>query len=206
MVFNPFQENTYILYDETKECIIVDAGCNGAAEIDALVNFIDSKGLKPVKLVNTHCHVDHVLGISALVKKYNIPFEAHEKEIPYLEIAVTNGKVYGFVVEQPPMPTKTIKDGDVVKFGNSELKVFDVPGHSFGSVALYSEPDNFVIVGDVLFKGSIGRTDLLGGDYDQLMKSIFGKLMVLDGGTIVFPGHGPETNIGSELVSNPFLT
>jgi hydroxyacylglutathione hydrolase len=205
-VFNPFQENTYVLSDDSGECIIVDAGCYGNSEFESLVNYIESNHLKPVKLVNTHCHVDHVLGISAFMKRYNVSFETNQKEVPFLEDAKVHGKVFGFQVEQPPLPTHYLVDEEELKFGNSVLKILEVPGHSLGSIAFYSAEDKFVIVGDVLFKGSIGRTDLPTGDYDQLMKSIFSKLMVLDHATVVLPGHGPYTTLGEELLSNPFLS
>jgi glyoxylase-like metal-dependent hydrolase (beta-lactamase superfamily II) len=205
-VFNPFQENTYLLSDETNECIIVDAGCYTTAEFDSLVDYLDKNNLRPVKLVNTHCHVDHVLGISRLMERYNIPFEAHKNEERIISEAVTHGKVFGFELEQPPFPTSYLKEGDEIKFGNSTLQVLEVPGHSQGSVAMYNPEGGFVIVGDVLFRGSIGRTDLTGGDYDQLISSIYKKLLVLDRSTKVYPGHGPSTTIGEEIMTNPFLS
>ncbi len=206
LVFNPFQENTYVIYDETNECVIADAGCYGDQEFEKLVKYLEDNSLKPVKLINTHCHVDHVLGISKLMEKYHIPFEAHNDENHLISDAVVHGKVFGFELEQPPFPTKYIKEGDEINFGNSKLQIFEVPGHSQGSVAFYSIEGNFVIVGDVLFKGSIGRTDLTGGDYDQLINSIYKKLLVLDRSTVVYPGHGPATTIGQEIMTNPFLS
>ena len=206
LVFNPFQENTYLLSDETNECIIVDAGCYSAQEFELLVNYIQKNNLKPVKLVNTHCHVDHVLGISRMMEKYKIPFEAHENEDHLIGEAVNHGKVFGFELEQPPYPTSYLKEGDEIKVGNSSLSVLEVPGHSEGSIALYSSEGEFVIVGDVLFRGSIGRTDLTGGDYNQLINSIYKKLLVLDRSTVVYPGHGPSTTIGQEIMTNPFLS
>lgn len=205
-VFNPFQENTYVLYDETGDCIIVDAGCYTEEEKNALVSFIEKNELKPVKLVNTHCHVDHVLGVDFLMKKFNIPFEANESESNLIRDAKVHGKVFGFEVEQPPYPTTCLKEADEVRFGNSVLKVIHIPGHSMGSIALHSPEQKFIIVGDVLFKGSIGRTDLPGGDYDVIIESIFRKLLILDRDTTVLPGHGPQTYIGEEIMSNPFLT
>lgn len=205
LVFNAFQENTYVLYDETNECIIVDAGCNNDREFESLVAYIESNNLKPIKLVNTHCHVDHILGVSRLMEKYDIPFEANKNDEYVLNDAPVHGKMFGFEVEQPPIPSKYIKEGDEIKVGNFTLKVLDVPGHSQGSIALYSSEGNFVIVGDVLFRGSIGRTDLPGGDFDQLMNSIYKKLLVLDRSTVVYSGHGPSTTIGQEIMSNPFI-
>jgi glyoxylase-like metal-dependent hydrolase (beta-lactamase superfamily II) len=206
LVFNAFQENTYLLFDETNECIIVDAGCYNDREFKTLVDFLENNSLKPIKLVNTHCHVDHVLGISKLMEKYNIPFEANKNDDNVLAAAVDHGRIFGFELEQqPPVPTHYLKEGDEIKVGNSTLKVLEVPGHSQGSIALYSSEGNFVIVGDVLFRGSIGRTDLPGGDYDQLMNSIYKKLLVLDRSTVVYSGHGPSTTIGQEIMSNPFI-
>lgn len=207
LVFNPFQENTYLLFDdETKDCAIVDAGCYTPEEYQLLLKFVESNNLKPAMLINTHCHVDHVLGISQLMSKYNIPFKAHKNEDPLITDAVNHGKVFGFVLEQPPYPSEYIKEGDEVKIGNSSLKIYDVPGHSQGSIVFYNPDDNFIVVGDVLFRGSIGRTDLPGGDYDQLINNIYKKLLVLDRDTVVYPGHGPSTTIGNEIMTNPFLS
>ncbi|HEX3006416.1 MAG TPA: MBL fold metallo-hydrolase [Bacteroidales bacterium] len=206
LIFNPFQENTYLLFDETNECVIVDAGCYTAQEFDQLVTFIEKNDLRPMKLVNTHCHVDHVLGIARMMDKYKIPFEAHRNEDNIIGEAVLHGKVFGFQLEQPPFPTGYLKEGDEVKVGNSALKVLEVPGHSQGSIALYSSEGEFVITGDALFRGSIGRTDLTGGDYNQLMNSIYKKLLVLDRSTKVYPGHGPSSTIGEEIMTNPFLS
>lgn len=207
LVFNPFQENTYLLFDEeTKDCAIVDAGCYTPEEYQLLYKFIESNNLKPTMLINTHCHVDHVLGIGQLISKYNIPFKAHKNEDPIIADAVNHGKLFGFVLEQPPYPTEYIKEGEEVKIGSSTLKIYDVPGHSPGSLAFHSPEDNFVVVGDVLFRGSIGRTDLPGGDYDQLINNIYKKLLVLDRDTVVYPGHGPSTTIGNEIMTNPFLS
>jgi hydroxyacylglutathione hydrolase len=204
-VFNSFQENTYLLFDETKECIIVDAGCYTQNEYNELSSFIEKNNLTPVKLINTHGHIDHILGIEYFAKKYNLKAEAHVNDIPIIEQASFYGKVFGLDLENHPKIDVYLKEGDVVSFGNSSIQVFHVPGHSPGSVAFYSAPDNFVITGDVLFKGSIGRTDLTGGSLDQLMDSINSKLLTLPDDTLVFPGHGSTTTIGEERNTNPFL-
>jgi glyoxylase-like metal-dependent hydrolase (beta-lactamase superfamily II) len=206
LVFNPFQENTYLLSDETNHCLIVDAGCYTDQEFNLLVNYIAKNELKPVKLVNTHCHIDHVVGIQRLIEKYDIPFEAHPAEDQIISEAVSHGRIFGFEVYQPPFPTRYLREGDEVIVGNSSLHVLEVPGHSPGSIALHSAENNFVVVGDVLFKGSIGRTDLTGGDYNQLIGNIYTKLLTLDRSTIVYPGHGPSTTIGEEIMTNPFLS
>lgn len=204
-VFNAFQENTFILNDETGDCIIIDAGCHSPEEKLIVDNYIISNKLKLVKIVNTHCHVDHVLGNAFLSNKYKPEIWAHHDDIKLLSEAKKHGIIFGFDIEEPPLITFFLEEGKDLVFGNSALKVLHVPGHSMGSVALYSPEQNFIIVGDVLFKGSIGRTDLPGGSYDQLMNSIFTKLMSLPPDTVVFPGHGPSTTIHEEALSNPFL-
>jgi hydroxyacylglutathione hydrolase len=205
-VFNPFQVNTYVLSDETGECIVVDAACYTANEKSSLDQYIKTQGLKPVKLVNTHCHVDHVLGMRHMVDKYATGVEVHENDIKLLTGAQKHGIIFGFDVEEPPLVTEYLAEGKDVTFGNSVLKTLHVPGHSPGSIAFYNPDQQFIITGDVLFKGSIGRTDLPDGNYDQLMKSIYQKLMVLPPETDVLPGHGPFTTIHEEALNNPFLT
>lgn len=205
-VFNAFQVNTYIISDETNECVIVDAACYAETEKEALHKYITDQKLKPVKLVNTHGHVDHVLGMKYMVEKFKIPVEVHKDDVQLITNAQKYGIVFGFDVEEPPAITEYINEGTDVKFGNSSLKTFHVPGHSPGSIAFYNSEQKFVITGDALFKGSIGRTDLPGGDYDQLMQSIYKKLMTLPPETEVFPGHGPSTTIHEEALNNPFLT
>lgn len=205
-VFNPFQENTYALNDESKECIIVDPGMNSPAEQEELIRYIEKNNLLPKAIVNTHCHVDHILGCQYLVKKYNIPFYANKLEIPLIETAIQFGEFFGLEIEQPPMPDHYLTENNNYNFGNSSFQVFHVPGHSEGSVALYSKEDKLVITGDVLFYGSIGRTDLPGGNYNTLINSIRQKLMMLPKDVEVYPGHGPKTTIQNEYDTNPFLT
>jgi len=204
--FNAFQVNMYIISDDTLECVIVDAACYTEHEKQTVDQYISHQKLKPVKLINTHCHVDHVLGVKYIAEKYKTKFEVHEEDIQLLTNAKKYGIVFGFDVEEPPVVTGYLKEGSDIIFGNSVLKTFHVPGHSPGSMAFYNPEQKFVITGDVLFKGSIGRTDLPGGDYDQLMSSIYKKLMVLPSETEVFPGHGPSTTIHEEALNNPFLT
>ncbi|MFW5657663.1 MAG: MBL fold metallo-hydrolase [Bacteroidota bacterium] len=204
--FNPFQENTFIVYDDSKAAAIIDAGCFNAEEEKLIDEFIQSENLKPEYLINTHCHIDHVAGLSALKSKYNVPFLAHKDDSFLLDTAVEQGKVFGFGIEPPPSINSFIDEPQEIKIGNSRLQVYHVPGHSPGSVALYAPEGEFVIVGDVLFSGSIGRTDLPGGDYKTLISSITEKLMVLPGNTTVYPGHGPATTIKHEHDTNPFLT
>lgn len=204
-VFNAFQENTYILYDETKECVIIDPGCYSNEEEQTLVNFITKNDLTPVKLLNTHCHIDHVLGNSFVASKYNIGLEIHENDLPTLHATPEYGHTFGFNIDESPEPSAFLKDGDTVKFGNSEIEVLFVPGHSAGHLVFVAREEKFVINGDVLFQGSIGRTDLPGGDYNTLIQSIKAKLLTLDDDFTVYSGHGSSTTIGYERASNPFL-
>ncbi len=205
-IFNGFQENTFLLYDETKECVIIDAGCYSDSEKQVIKNFILENSLKPTKAINTHFHIDHLLGIDFLKSEYNISIEGNKNEIDNINSSLDYASNYGFELKTTPNIDNYLCDNDTVKFGNSELKVLFVPGHSPGHLAFYSPEQKFVIVGDVLFKGSIGRTDLPGGDLDILMKSIDEKLLVLDYDTEVMPGHGSYTTIGLEKNNNPFIT
>ncbi len=204
-VFNSFQENTYLLSNETKSCIIVDPGMNTSHEQTSLTEYIEQNQLKPVAMINTHCHVDHVLGCNFVKSTFEIPFIIHSDETHVLKNAVRFGEVFGLEVEAPPTPDSYLEQGDIYNLGNSIIQILHVPGHSPGSIALYIASDNLVITGDVLFKGSIGRTDLPGGDYQTLIDHIKSKLLVLPRETIAFPGHGPETTIGDEYDTNPFL-
>lgn len=204
-ICNPFQENSFLVYDETGECIMVDMGTYTVDEKKSVLYYIENNELTPVMLVNTHCHVDHILGNSFFKNKLKVKTAAHPRDEFMLEKAVEHGVIFGFEVEAPPAIDKFLEDGERLPFGNSFLEILHVPGHSPGSIALYSREDNFVISGDVLFKGSIGRTDLPGGDYDTLIRSIREKLLDLPDSTVVYCGHGPETTIGEEKIINPFL-
>lgn len=203
--FNSFQVNCYVLFDETKECAIIDASCYSESEKNELRKFIDENGLKPVQLLNTHCHVDHILGNHFITKIYNIYPEAHEGEKNSMEVAKEYGLCFGFEVEGPVNIEKFILDKQIIEFGNSKLEAIHVPGHSLGSICYYCENDKFLISGDVLFHNSIGRTDLPGGNYEQLITGIRTKLLTLKNEVKVFPGHGNETSIGHEKWSNPFF-
>ncbi|MDY6800584.1 MAG: MBL fold metallo-hydrolase [Bacteroidota bacterium] len=205
-VFNPFQENTIILYDETKECVIIDAGNNDLNEKNQLFTFIEENTLNPKYILNTHCHIDHIMGNADVIEKYNIPSIAHKEDLPLIERAKDMALAFGFNVKEPPKPNKFVLNGDEIKFGNSMLEVRHVPGHSPGSVAFIANDERFAIVGDVLFKGSIGRTDLPGGDYNTLISSIKQKLFSLNDDFIVYPGHGDSTTIHHERNTNPFLS
>jgi hydroxyacylglutathione hydrolase len=203
--FNPFSENTYILSDETNECIIIDAGCYTPDEEDELVNYISENNLKPVKLIDTHSHIDHVLGNKFIMNKYDIPLQTHHLELDGLKQAHIYGTIWGINMQPSPIPTSFLDEGDVITFGNSSLNVLLTPGHSIASISFYSKEYNFIISGDVLFNQSIGRTDLPGGDFQTLINSIRTKLFTLPDDTIVYSGHGEPTKIGHEKWHNPFL-
>jgi glyoxylase-like metal-dependent hydrolase (beta-lactamase superfamily II) len=203
-VFNPFQENTYILSDESKEAVLIDAGFGTAKEFEQLTQYIEKQQLKIVRLINTHGHVDHVLGVSKAASYFGLLPEFYKDEIELLGYVEQQGAMFGMNVNKLPEIQKFLEENNPVNFGNSSLHVLHVPGHSKGSVTFYSKPDKLLITGDVLFKGSIGRTDLPGGDYDVLMKSIE-KITALGDDVMIFPGHGPASTIGMELKTNPFL-
>jgi hydroxyacylglutathione hydrolase len=203
--FNDLRECTYVVWDDTNECVIVDPGCHSATEKERLKNFIEEKGLKPVKLLNTHGHFDHIMGNSFVSGQWNLKTYIHPEDKPHLERAVNYCEMFGYTIEQPPLDTIDLEEGEEIGFGESVLKVMHTPGHTRGGVSFYSEKDRFVITGDSLFAGSIGRTDLPGGDYDMLMKSLLDKLVKLGDDFSVYPGHGPGTTIGDEKASNPFL-
>jgi hydroxyacylglutathione hydrolase len=203
--FNPFQENTYILYDETKECVIIDAGCYTSEEKNTLAEFIEENNLKPVKLLMTHAHIDHMLGNNFVCGKYNLKIEINHEEIPMLQSAKVVGEMYGIPVEASPDAEIFLDEKNIIHFGKSELKILFTPGHSIGSLSFYNAEQKFAIAGDVLFLESIGRTDLPGGDFVTLEKSIHEKLFSLPDDFKIFPGHGPETTIGHEKKFNPFV-
>lgn len=204
--FNPFQENTYIIHDETKECIIIDPGCYNKAERNILQNFIAQQNLMPVRLLNTHCHIDHIFGNQFIAKTYNLGLEIPQGELMWLKGAATQAQMFGIAqFEASPLPEKFIEHNSTIAFGNTNLQVLSTPGHSEDSVSFYDASNQYVIAGDVLFQNSIGRTDLPGGDLNTLLDSIRTQLMVLEDATIVYSGHGPETTIGTERKSNPFL-
>lgn len=205
--FNPFSENTYVLYDDTKSCVIIDPGCQMPGEKQELKKFIEEHQLAPKRLLNTHCHVDHVFGNHFVSKEYELELEAHRLDLPTLAMVPQACMMYGIRdYELSPEPTKFLEEGDVVKFGNSRLEVIHGPGHAPGHVAFYSPEDGFVINGDILFEGSFGRYDLPGGDLATLKKTITEKMFQLPDETVVYTGHGGETTIGQEKLTNPILS
>jgi len=203
--FNPFEENTYVLFDETKECVIIDPGCYTEEEKKELESFISDNKLKPVKLLLTHGHIDHILGNNFVTAKYNLQIEMNKHDVPLLKAAPVYGEMWGIRCEPSPDASQLLDEGDVVSFGNSKLNVFFTPGHSAGSICFYNRENDFVIGGDVLFYGSIGRTDLPGGNFETLIRSIKEKLYHFGDSCRVYSGHGPDTTIGFERQNNPFL-
>jgi len=204
--FNPFQENTYIVYDATKECLIIDPGCYTDAERKELKAFIEEKGLTPVKLINTHCHIDHVLGNKFTSEQWDIQLYMHKEGLPILEKVEDVGKMYGLEdYEVSPYPKYFLAHKDTLTFGESSFEILFTPGHAPGHICLYSKENNVLISGDVIFQRSIGRTDLPGGDHNTLINSIITHLFPLLNETQIFCGHGPSTNLGYEKEHNPFL-
>ena len=203
-VFNPFQENTYVVFDETGECVIIDPGCYEPEERFELDTFITDRNLTVKLLLNTHCHVDHVLGNYFVKEKYKVKFLMHAKEEAVLRAVKVYAPNYGLTHYEEALPDQFIDERDTISFGHQQLKVLFVPGHAPGHIAFYSEPSKALIAGDVLFYNSIGRTDLPGGNYETLIDSIHTKLFALPDAVTVYPGHGPETTIGYEKKTNPF--
>ena len=204
-VFNPYQENTYLIYDDQKNCIIVDPGMHNYQEENHLKEYIESSGLKPIHLINTHGHIDHVLGNKFVSDTYNLTPQFHEGELP-LVIRVQNyAPQMGIRYEPSPIPETFLKEEDIIEIGDEKLSLILAPGHSPAHLCLYSKEYNFLIGGDVLFKNSIGRTDLPGGNHQQLLDSIATKIYTLPDETVVYPGHGPSTTIGEEKKTNPFI-
>lgn len=203
-VFNPFMENTYLLWDETKEAIIIDPGCYEDVEKVQLTQFVEDHELKVVKLINTHCHIDHVFGNEFVRKTYGVDLIIHPDDEETLRAVKVYAPAYGFANFEESEEFKFMGEGDVIEFGNSRLDVIFTPGHAPGHVVLVNRDQNICIGGDVLFDGSIGRTDLPGGDHDTLIKSIHEKVFPLGDNMVVYPGHGGTTTVGKEKVSNPF--
>lgn len=205
--FNPLGVNTYVLYDETGECIVVDASCFFSDENELLLNFILDNNLVVKHLVNTHLHFDHVFGVNFMASQFGLKLQAHRDDIFLLEKMSEQLQLFGFNtnVNYTPEVGRYLSENDVISFGEQQLKVLHVPGHSPGSIVFYNEKEQFAVVGDVLFNGSIGRTDLLGGNFEQLIEGIRTKLFTLPDKTEIYPGHGPKTTIGREKRDNPFV-
>ncbi|MBS3772288.1 MAG: MBL fold metallo-hydrolase [Bacteroidales bacterium] len=203
--FNPFQENTYLIYDETQKCIILDPGCYFAEEQKELTDFIAENGLQPEYIVHSHGHVDHILGSDYLRNYYNIQSIMHKDDLEVLRKSKDFGEMIGIEIDQPTDPEIFIKEGEKISFGNTSFDVLHLPGHSPGSIGLYNEKEQVIFAGDVLFRRGIGRTDLMGGDHATLIRNIKDKLLSLNDDTVVYPGHGDTTTIKEEKAENPLL-
>lgn len=203
--FSPVRENTYILYNEQKECCIIDPGCYFPEEREELKTGIEKTGLRPVLLLNTHCHLDHVFGNKYVYDTWGLKLHLHEKEKAVLDFAPQSGEMWQLPFENYDGPLVYIKEGTTINIGADELEIRFTPGHSPGSVSFYHAKGGFVIGGDVLFNRSVGRTDLPGGNFETLVKSIRSEIFTLPDSTIVYSGHGPQTTVGEEKRHNPFL-
>ena len=203
-VFNPFMENTYLLYDASKEAIIIDPGCYEDYEQKELTDFIAAHDLKVTRLLNTHCHIDHVFGNQFVKDKYGVKLEIHAEDEATLKAVKVYAPNYGFQHFEEAEVDKYFDEGDTISFGNSSLEIVFVPGHAPGHVAFYNKNEKVIIGGDVLFDGSIGRTDLPGGNFETLIKSIHEKIFPLGDEMVIYPGHGGTTTVGKEKQTNPF--
>lgn len=208
-IFNPFGESTYIVSDDAShEAIVVDPGMIDAEEQERLDSYISSKGLKVSGVVNTHMHLDHCFGDNYVRDRYGVKVSAHAADAHLGESISEQARRFGMILRGHTAKVEIdvpLKDGDTIYLGNERLEVLHVPGHSPGGIALYSPTGKFLLSGDSLFAGSIGRTDLEGGDMPTLINAVRDKLLTLPGDTLVLPGHGPSTTIARELVSNSFL-
>ncbi|MBX9784860.1 MAG: MBL fold metallo-hydrolase [Chitinophagaceae bacterium] len=203
--FSPVQENTYLLYNETGDTIMIDPGCYFPEERDVLQKFITQNRLEPKLLLNTHCHLDHVFGNKWIHETWGLLLHIPQKEKQVLDFAPASGLMWGLPFDNYNAELKYFKEGETILLGDDVLEVFEAPGHSPGHVCFYCRKQGFVIGGDVLFRESIGRTDLPGGNHATLISSIKTKLFVLPDETIVYSGHGPATTIGHEKKHNPYL-
>lgn len=203
--FNPFQENTYLIWAENKDCWIIDPGCVTKQEERILTDFITQNGLNPVRLLNTHCHLDHIYGNKYVAETYGLGLGIHEKEYPILEKAALSARLFGSKIPDHLEPAYYLHENENLYLGEVEFEVLFCPGHSPGGICFYNAEDKYCIVGDVLFEGSIGRTDLPLGNHDNLIKSIKTKLMTMDDDVVIYSGHGKPTTIDRERKFNPFL-
>jgi glyoxylase-like metal-dependent hydrolase (beta-lactamase superfamily II) len=205
-VFNPFQENTFIVWDDlTRECAIIDPGCSDELEQNELAEFISSNILITKYLINTHCHLDHIWGCKFVKEKYQPLYLIPQDDLILLKNASMQAETFGIQFNEPPVPDDFISEKIKLTLGKSLINFLFTPGHTPGEFCLYFPEEKFCIVGDVIFKDSIGRTDLWGGDYRTLLDSIFSKLLTLGDDVMIYPGHGEKSTIGRERSNNPFL-
>lgn len=206
LTFNPFYQNTVLVYDDTGECVIIDAGCYTREEEQILLQAIQAQHLRPVRLLNTHGHIDHVFGNEFIKDTFGLEPEIHPGEYPILDAIPAIAQMYGIrLYRSVPPPGPALADHQLITFGTTTLQCILAPGHSPAHICFYCEEDRFLIGGDVLFEGSIGRTDLPGGNHPLLLESIRRRIYTLPDEVQVFPGHGPVTTIGQEAATNPFV-
>jgi hydroxyacylglutathione hydrolase len=201
---SPFAENCYVCHD-AGEAVLIDPGTATPAERDLVGDYIARNGLAVRHLLLTHAHIDHVLGCAHFARAYGMTWEMHADDLPLLDNAELQARMFGMPLERPPTPDASLAEGDEIRFGQAVWRVLHAPGHSPGSVCFHDAANGFVIAGDVLFQGSIGRTDLWGGSTETLLASIRDKLLPMPDETVVYPGHGPATTVGQERRTNPFL-
>lgn len=204
-VFGPFAENTYIAYVDTGECIIIDPGTTNDAEKQQLKDFFNKHSLKPVRLINTHCHLDHILGNKWVKEEYGLLPEFHEKEVENVKFADEMAPNMGIEPPQSPYPERYLSENDEITLGSQKIKLIFSPGHSPGHLILAPEGEDYVISGDVIFEAGVGRTDLPGGNYETLMQTIKDKILSMEDSIKLLPGHGPQTTVGFERNNNPFV-
>lgn len=204
-VFNSFSVNTYVVSDKTGMCLVIDPACQSRHEESELLGYIVRNNLKPVGMLNTHFHIDHIVGNNFICNTFNLFPQCHKGSKMFWETAAEFGSVFGINVENLIIPTHFVNEGDRISYGNSSVEVRNTPGHADGSVCYVNNAERYVIAGDVLFRDSIGRTDLPTGNFELIYQSITTKLFTLPDDYIVYPGHGPETSIGYEKMNNPYL-
>lgn len=201
---SPFQENTYVCHDDGAG-VLIDPGTSNASEREEVLDYLDENDLYIEHLLLTHAHIDHILGCKFFADRYGRSFKMHAADAPLLENAHEQGRLFNVPIEQPPPPEAFLEEGDTVSFGRAAWEILHCPGHSPGSICFYDRANGFVISGDTVFQGSIGRTDLWEGSTELLLTSIGEKLLVLEDETVLYPGHGPQTTVGYERANNPFL-
>lgn len=204
-VFNFFQENTFVVSDESGNAVIIDPGCYTPEEEKQLQNHIHENHLRPAAILLTHGHIDHIIGVPFCTSEWGIPLAMHPGDRHLLTQAPVYSQMFGFSVPTLPEPAKWLSEEEFFQAGNISFQILHVPGHSPGGIALYAREGRLLFAGDILFNGSVGRSDLPGGDHDLLIRGIRQKLLSLPGETLVWPGHGPSTSIEAERIANPFL-
>lgn len=206
LIFNPIQENTYIIWDDTLEAAVIDAGNMNERENEVLAKFIADNGLKPKYALNTHGHFDHLLGVDFLREKYGAQLAMSSKDEFLLKGASVSAELFGVKADALPEAIDIDLEGkESIKFGNTELKIIPTPGHTPGHVAFFEPESKVLFTGDTLFRESIGRTDLPGGDYSWIMRSIIENILPLGDDVKIYPGHGETSDIGHESMYNPFV-